>query len=112
MADASYQVLLVPPDATAITTPLHHYNWHELLSTYPDQALVHLFITGLINDFRVGFNKPISQLRSAHRNLIGALQYPQVVDDYLKAEITEHCIVDSFHKKDILAAHVSRSASS
>ena len=31
-----------------------------------------------------------------------------MVDDYLKAEISEHHIVGPFHKKDIPAAHVSR----
>ena len=67
-----------------------------------------LFITGLINGFRVSFNKPLSQLRSARKNLIGALQHPQVVDDYLKAEIAEHLVIGPFHKKDIPAAHVSR----
>ena len=89
-------------------TPLHLYNWHGLLSTYPDKPLVILFITSLINGFRVGFKKPLSQLRSALKNLIGALQHPQVVDDYLKAEITEHRVFGAFHKKDISAAHVSR----
>ena len=49
----------------------------------------------------------MSKLRSAHKNLARALQHPQVVDDYLKAEIAKHRVAGPFHKADIPDAHIS-----
>ena len=107
MTDASYQVL-VPPEAAVITTPLHPHKWLEMLRAYPYDALKEFFINGLLHGFKIGFNNPPSQLHSARKNLPGALQHPQVVDDYLKAEIAEHCVIGPFQTKDIPAAHISR----
>ena len=49
------------------------------------------------------FNNPPSQFHSTRKNLLGALQHPQVVDDYLKAEIAEHRVIGPFN---IPAAHI------
>ena len=92
---APYQVL-VPPKATVITTPLHPCKWQEMLSAYPNKALTEFFITGLLYGFKISFNNPPSQLHSARKNLFGALQYPEVVDDYLKVEIAEHRVIGPF----------------
>jgi len=101
-----YQIL-VPPEATVITTPLHPRRWQEMLSAYPNKTLTEFFITGLLYGFKIGFNNPPSQLHSARKNLLGALQHPKVVDDYLKAEIAEHCVIGPFLKEAIPAAHIS-----
>ena len=89
----------VPPEATAITTPLQPKEWQRSLSAHPDTSLVTFFILGLTDGFKIGFNNPTFKLRSAHINLAGALQHPQVVDDYLKAEIAKHCVAGPFHKQ-------------
>ena len=98
----------VPPEATAVTTPLQPKEWQRLLREHPDNLLTNYFITDLSNGFRVDFCNPPSKLRSAHKNLLGALQHPQVVDDYLKVEITERRVVGPFRKADIPDAHISR----
>ena len=104
MTGAPYQVL-VPPEATAITTPLHPHKWQEMLRTYPNKAITEFFITGLQHGFKIGFNNPPSQLHSARKNL---LQHPKVVDDYLKQEIAEHRVIGPFFREAIPAAHISR----
>ena len=106
MADAVHCIQVLP-EATVITTPLQFHNWHKLLISHPDRAMVNFFTTGLIHGFRIGFNKPLSQLQSAHKNPTGALQHPQVVEDYLKEEITAHRVIGPFLKTDIPAAHIS-----
>ena len=98
----------MPPEATAITTLLQPKEWQRSLSAHPDTSLTTFFISGLTDGFKSGFNNPTSKLRSAHKNLVGALQHPQVVDDYLKAEIAEHRVAGPFHKVDIPDAHISR----
>lgn len=107
MTDASYRVM-VPPEAAVVTTPLRPHNWLELLSTFPNQDLKEFFINGLLHGFKIGFKNPLSQLRSSKKNLLGALQHPQVVDDYLQAEIAEHRVIGPFQMEDIPAAHISR----
>ena len=91
-----------------INTPLYPKEWQRSLSTHPDKPLTRFFIDGLTNGFKIGFNNPTCKFHSAHRNLAGALQHPKVVDDYLKAEIAELCVVGPFHKADIPDAHISR----
>lgn len=52
----------------------------------------------------------MSKLHSAYKYLAGTLQYSQVLDYYLKTEVTEHCVADPFHKVDIpdaILAHLS-----
>ena len=98
----------VPPEATAITTPLQPKEWQRLLREHPDKLLANYFIAGLSNGFRVGFSNPPSKLCLAHKNLLGAHQHPQVVDDYLKVEIAEHRVIGPFHKADFPDAHISR----
>ena len=97
----------MPPEATAITTPLQPKEWQRSLSAHPDTSLATFFILGLTDGFKIGFNNPTSNLRSAHKNLAGVLQHSQVVDDFLKAEIAEHRVAGPFHK-DIPDAHISR----
>ena len=96
---------MVPPEATSITTPLHPKEWKRLLCEHPDRPLIHYFISSLTHGFRVGFKNPPSKLRSAYKNLAGALEYPQVVDDYLQAEIAEKHVIGPFCKAH---AHISR----
>ena len=107
MTDASYRVM-VPPEAAVVTTPLHPHNWLELLSTFLDKDLKEFFINGLLHGFKIGFNYAPSHLRSARKNLLGALQHPQVVDDYLKVEIAENRVTGPFQLEDIPADYTSR----
>jgi len=79
-----------------------------MLSAYPSKALTEFFITGLLHSFKVGFN---NQLHSARKNLLGALQHPKVVDDYLKVEFAEHHVISPFPKENIPAATLGSSQS-
>ena len=47
-------------------------------------------------------------LKSARKNLDGALQHPEVVDEYLTAEIAQHRVAGPFIKSTVPRAHISR----
>ena len=99
---------LVPPGATAITTPLVQVQWQKYLANHPSTTLVNFFITGISQGFRLGFNKPLSQLKSARKNLSSAVIHPEVIDEYLAAELEKSRIAGPFSKLDIPHAHISR----
>jgi len=98
----------IPLEATSITTPLIAHNWLTLLKEYPNQHLVTFFITGITDGFRIGFNSPPGPIVSAEKNLLGAIQHPGVVDQYLAEELSHHRIAGPFHPDLIPEAHISR----
>lgn len=98
----------VPPDACHITTPLIVTAWRQLLLSHPHRDMVHFFLTGLSQGFRLGYCQAGSTLKSAKRNMHSALQHPEVVDQYLLAEMVEHRVVGPYPKSAVPEAHVSR----
>ena len=100
--------VLVPPEATAITTPLDLTQWKNSLSEHPNTPLVHFFISGISQGFRLGFNNPSSSLKSARKNMISANEHPEVVDEYLAAEIAQSRVAGPFVKLATPRAHISR----
>ena len=72
-----------------IYTPLDLKHWQEHLAPYPNQEfeLVHFFLEGIAHGFRIGFNGSAKSLRSARRNLQGAISHPKVVNKYLKDKL-------------------------
>ena len=100
--------ILVPSGATAITTPLVQVQWQRYLSNHPNNTLVNFFISGISQGFRLGFNRPLSQLKSARKNLSSAVLHPEVVDEYLAAELEKSRLAGPFSTLDIPYAHISR----
>ena len=100
--------ILVPSGATAITTPLVQVQWQRYLSNHPNNTLVNFFISGISQGFRLGFNRPLSQLKSVRKNLSSAVLHPEVVDEYLAAELEKSRLAGPFSKLDIPYAHISR----
>jgi len=62
---------------------------------------------GIEEGFRIGFNSHVT-LKLAWKNLEGAIQHPQVVDEYLKKEIVEKRVVGPFRKSQFPAIQISR----
>ena len=100
--------IYMPPTAATITTPLMTQNWLALLAGHPDKQLTEFFTTGISHGFRIGYNAPQSTLRSASQNLACALQYPEVVDQYLSEELAHHRVAGPFHRSWGSHVHVSR----
>ena len=95
MEEATITVL-VPLQACQIHTPLVVRNWSRALQSYPLQPLSEFFLSGISYGFRIGFNMPPSSLKSAHKNLKGALLHPSVVDEYLQREVDTNRVAGPF----------------
>ena len=102
------ETVVVPSVAATVTTPLNINGWQARLMGYPNRLLVTFFISGLTQGFRIGFNQLPVMLKSARKNLDGALRHPEVVDEYLTAEIAHHRVAGPFIKTTVPKAHVSR----
>ena len=98
----------VPPSACNITTPLVLSGWCHFLRSHPDQQLVKLFLKGILEGCKLGYNYQQSHLKAARRNLMGAITHPDVVDNYLQIEITAGRVVGPFSVKSLPEVHISR----
>ena len=95
--------------ARPVHTPLIPTAWGELLSSYPDQRLVQFFLRGITEGFQIGYSARISQgLRSSRKNLEGAIQHPEVVDEYLDKEMTLSREAGPFTKAHLPGIQISR----
>ena len=98
----------VPESARLVHTPLIPSAWSELLSGYPDQRLAQFFLKGITEGFQVGYSDRITQgLRSSKKNLEGAIQHPEVVDEYLDKEMTSR-VAGPFTKAHLPGIQISR----
>ena len=95
--------------AQQIYTPLIYASWQQALLQYPNQQLVEFFLKGISEGFRIGYSYHIgSNLKAARKNLEGARQHPQVVDEYLSKELHLHRIAGPYHKSEIPSIQISR----
>ena len=83
-------LMLVPTPACLIHTPLVKPKWAQGLQTYLLKSLAEFFFSGIIFGFHIGYSHPGRPLRSAHKNLEGALLHPEIVEDYLETEVANH----------------------
>ena len=81
----------------------HHYTvtWKCLLSQYQ------FFLEGFLTGFWIGVVGYDSNFKVTKKNLQMALKHPQVVQEYLSAEIQEHRLSGPFPKTLIPSAHIS-----
>ena len=88
-----------------VATPLNVRAWVEALSNHPDPDFRSYIWTGLVQGFRIGFNRT-QELRSAHRNMPSAGLHAQVVDEYLAKERRSHRFIGPLRGASNL--HISR----
>ena len=86
---------------SSVSTPLVIPAWRQALSTHPDQALARYIISGLQNGFRIGF-KYGSPLRSSPKNMLSAIQHPEVITSYLQTELSLNRMLGPFTEEAIL----------
>ena len=96
------------PNSSHVHTPLIFSSWKQALIQHPNQSLVNFFLEGISQGFRIGFNQLPRRLKSAYKNLSGALEHPHVVEEYLSLEILHRHVAGPFNKKHLSAAQISR----
>ena len=75
----------LPEALLEIVTPLRGEIWAQELAGHPDNEFAKYVTNGIINGFRVGFDRT-SVLHSCTSNMKSALEHPKVVSDYLEQE--------------------------
>lgn len=76
----------LPPNWSAIITPLVADEWQRQLMGHPDQEFTGYLLRGITEGFRIGFNYCDCKCKSAKRNMQSAIDNPQVVREYLALE--------------------------
>ena len=79
-----------------------------MLHGYPNWDLVHLFLTGIAQGFKIGNNCRTAMHKPAKQNLPRAISHPEVVDKYLQIEVSLGKVVGPFPLDALSAAHISR----
>ena len=98
----------IPSSTRAISTPLSLAAWMDMLASHPNQQLVHFFLEGISNGFRLGFNHGQFTLKSTGRNLPAAIGHPDIVIEYLQHEISLKRVAGPFSRSLLPNVHVSR----
>ena len=70
----------------------HIWTWCESLSDHPDVHFVDYVLDGIQHGFQVSFNYT-SPLRSAQQNMLSVLNHTDVVDEYVRGELTAGRII-------------------
>ena len=97
----------IPPELNSVNSPLRWQEWDAKLSSYPDQRLRAYLVEGIRYGFRVGYNYD-SVCRPAKGNMKSALDNPQVIREYLGAELKERRIIGPLDPKEHPYIHTSR----
>ena len=98
----------LPEYISKITTPLKLPAWAEALRNYPNQQVALFFLRGIAHGFRIGFVCGSTILKPARRNLEGACSHPQVVEDYLREEVSLGRVVGPLPRSSLPMCQISR----
>ena len=67
-----------------------------MLHGIPKWDLVHLFLTGIAQWFRISYTYRTATRKPAKRNLPRVISHPEVVDEYLQKEVSLGRVADPF----------------
>ena len=76
---------------SGVVTPLNLPQWESMLENHPDKQYVDFILNGIRDGFRVRYHRSGDSklaFSSARKNMKSAEDNPQVVRDYLDAELT------------------------
>ncbi len=91
-----------------VDTPLDVTAWTQALAHHPDQAFASYVLNGLREGFKIGFRHGCP-LRSASSNMQSALTHPQVITDYIQAELAKGRLVGPLSPTSApLGTHINR----
>ena len=98
----------LPDNANKISTPLKLLAWAEALRNYPNEEVALFFLTGIAHGFRIGFIPSSTSLNPAAQNLEGASSHPQVVEEYLREEVSLGRVIGPLPPLLQTSFHISR----
>ena len=89
-----------------IITPLRAQQWAELLSSHPDQSFVDYILHGLQQGFHIGYKRG-GMLQVSKRNMLSALEHPEVVEKYLQEECQMGRVLGPFNPEEVPGIQIS-----
>ncbi len=101
----------LPPELYEVDSPLRRCwgAWARALATHPDQTFAQYILQGLLQGFRIGFDRACP-LTPARRNSPSAWRHPEVVEQYLGKEISGGRMMGPYPAGAIRAMQVNRMA--
>ena len=97
-----------PPQLLPVITPLQWMTWAKVLESHPDRDFSAYIVEGLRDGFRLGFNYASHTCTSAKRNMLSALQHPEVIDEYLKEETRLGRVIGPLDAQEVEGIQISR----
>ena len=89
-----------------VSTPLPWQVWDQKLASHPDQEFRKYIVSGLRDGFRIGFDYP-GTCQWARRNLLSAMEHPQIIRDYLAGECAAGRVLGPLSLESYPRVHVS-----
>ena len=80
--------------------------WVELLKPHPDDNFYQFITTGIRDGFHIGFNHQLA-LKPAKHNLLSCRDHPEVVDNYILAEMGKGHLIGPLAKSEFSYVHCS-----
>ena len=91
----------------AVITPLVLPHWESLLADHPDKNYSGYLLKGIKEGFWIGFDRGV-KLASARKNMLSAVEHPEVVNQYLLKERKRGVLLGPFQRKDMPEVVISR----
>ena len=91
----------------SIVTPLQAEKWSELLGSHPDHSLVEYILQGLQQGFHIGYQRG-GKLQAIKKNMLSALEHPEVVEKYLQEECRMGRVLGPFDPEELPGLHISK----
>ena len=98
----------LPPELREVDTPLQWPRWESHLQQHPDRPLVDYIIRGLQEGFRIGFKESRCKCQKSARNILSAVQKPEVVREYLVKECAEGRVMGPLEPTQFPMVQISR----
>ena len=86
-ASAPERVLPAASEWSHIECPMSADMWADQLSQHPDGTYCDYVVRGLREGFRIGFQYGRRSCHGASANMPTAMEHPEVVGEYLRAEL-------------------------
>ena len=91
----------------AVIIPLVLPHWESMLADHPDKDYVGYLLKGIERGFRIGFDRG-GKLVSARKNMLSAVEHPEVVAEYLLKEKERGVLLGPFQRSDVPEVVISR----
>ena len=96
----------LPTTCRRVTSPLQLEFWRGQLAGHPDNDFAEFIVRGIEHGFRIGLDRSRTTLKPRRSNMVSAKEQPQVVQQYLEAEVEAGRVVEI---EDSLAACIHTS---